>query len=587
MHERRALFGAAWRELWPSTALAIGLAVVCGASILFEPRSPWSPLLLLPAALYAGVASGSSTSRMLSFLLARPCRREQVFASRVAVSLGSLVLSWAIAAAPIMIREPDAVVLLDLLLLLAAVLLAFVCALVGATATEREPLALGIGALLFTAAPLGILLPVEQLEITSTRVLRAHPLGVLAAALIILIGFAWVVRRAWQQRLPLRDAPFVRRMLLDCGAVWVPAQLLCLALVWSAASAGAAVPLVVLGADASGLVIAGGSPSSLDGVHEPRIDAISRAGVPLFDATRRSELTDGTFAGDITRAAWSGGRLALTVDTGRRSCRVFSIADGGSASELDDVHCGDLSLSASGRSLAVGNQVIDFASGETTRFDSYRQLVGWAGDAAVTLGSPYLDPGLRVGERVLSSVPVFGAKVSRSGTRIASTSMADAPTMLPNLDHPTRVDVLSIASGASIRHELALLDGRVVEWLDDEHFAVLGRDHSERNDTRGLTTRLWIVRADSGELLASVRVERGLGLEHIDGPPAGPWVVTLGGTLVEAWTAGGVVLWREQVQTLAGDRHEVRRWAFVGHEVVGIDGHGLRWSRPLPWEVEP
>ncbi|MBC8068097.1 MAG: hypothetical protein IAG13_07175 [Deltaproteobacteria bacterium] len=601
MHERRALVGAAWRELWPVAALAMGVAIATlPSSLIGRPSIPDLLPVLIVVALYAGVAAGRSTTQTLAFLLARPFRREQILAARFGVAVTALAASWAVAAVPILAHQPGVFVALSLGFLLATMCVAFVCTLVGATATDREPLALGIGVLLLSAAPLGLISSVEELEITTARVIHAHPVGLLAAAAILVVAFGSTVRRAWRSRLPVRDQAFVKRLMLACGVAWVPTQLLCAALAWSAAAPDNAMPMVVIGTGSQGLIVASGSPGSLDNTRGPRLDALSIGGEVALDLRHPGDLLDGATAGTITRAVSAGDRVVMTVgyedededededevedEPNDNYCRVV-VLDPGDVRVLD-VRCGPVWLSPSGATIAVehegGFEVLDAASGESIGVDRSgrkRRMLGWSGEQPVTHGI-LGDRDIRVGDLEVATASVQQAELSPDGHRLAVVIDSGSRMLAKDDTEPSaRIGVLSLSTGAWHHHRVDLFNVRIVDWTGAEHVTVNGYSRA-----RGLTQELQILDATRGDVMVSMSLDEGLPVTHIDGPLHGPWLLTRWGVL-EAWSPSGEVLWREHAEGLERDSRDRRRWAVFENEVHAV-ALGRVWRRSLPWEEQ-
>lgn len=574
MREHAALRRAAWRELWPAAIFASVLALGTWAWSIpaqLELRNvsvswsalPWLPLVLAPAAVYAGLAVGRSPTHVLAFVLARPSPRGRLLLARVEVAWASLVIAIAIVTAPAFIGTPHASMLVELALTTALLGLAFAFAVVAALVTDREPLALGIAALLFAIGPSVMLVSCEALGITPPRVFANHPLGLVAAIGIAIAACIGAAKELWCEQLPLRARKPIERVMVRASAGWIAAHLLCWILAWRSSAADAGVPMVILG---DGLV-AIGSPGG-------RIDAVLGAdGAVLMDATAHGD--------DITRAVTDGTRLAVTFADLEGRCRV-ALVDARHGERRIDRGCDRLLLSPSGATLAIvgreGIVYVDTESATTRSVDHLAEIVvvGWLGEELIVHGRESAsDRRLRVGARVLSELPVASARLSPTADRIAMRVVVPRNTL--HDEGPARLGILTLRNGELREHDLTLGDAHVVDWLDAEHVAIRGYDRTLRD------TSLVVMSADDGEL-RRVKIPYALPPQRIVGPAAGPWLVDRG-TLVEALAPDGAQLWRQSVATLERDDDLSHRWAIVDGNVIGIGQDGTRWQHELPWEA--
>jgi len=598
MRDGSAMRRVAWREVWPASVLLLVSACVVAVAASDGPRasSPWLALGLLPAALFTGLAVGRSTPRTLAFLLARPCRREQLLLARFTVAMVSLGIAWTIAMAAILARDFDAARLLDGGFFAGVLVLAIVCGALGSTVTDRESLGFGIGTLVFFTVPLVPLLATEGLDMTLGRAIAAHPLALALLLAACAVGFGRAVFLAWRERLPMRDRWTARAMVTRCAAAWAMTESLCIAVVWSSASPAGATPLVVVGATERGPIVLGGSPASFDGVIGPRIDSMLVGLDPelvMLDTTRRGALLGGLPAGDVTRAVVAGGRVAVTVaarETG--DCRVVVIEADGGALPID-AECGSLSLSPSGNSLAIEAEplrVFDTTTGIARSIPSFLpqvKLLGWRDEMPVYWGRPLFSAGEMgvyfVGERAVMARYEETMRLSPDGHRVALRKGAWSRDgqALTRRDAPADIMLLSLDTGAMSELKVNLASAELVGWLDDDHVVAVGELTPADYDT------LWILDANTGETVASVPLYLGLRLTNIAGPPQGPWLVGRAGAVLEAWAADGTTLWEEHPSRLELDNNEARRWTIVDGQVVGIDPRGRWWRHPVPWEVVP
>lgn len=567
MRERNGLRRAAWRELWPATVFALALALVGVTWCIGDERPPsgWAVLVLLPAAFQAGLAVGRCSPRSLAFLFARPFARERLLAARVGLALASLATAVIPIAIVVVARTLDPSVAMEVALAFAIVVLAFACGLVGALSSDREPLGLGVGLLVFSAMPITMIWTVEILDINAARVIAAHPFALLAVITLEIATCFRAARRLWCDTLPVRDAAAVKRLLFGTARGWLPAQALCVALAWHSAAAEEGSPMIVLGGDARGPIVAAGSPGG-------RIDAVLAAdGSVLLDATAGGET--------ITRAVSDGERLAVTLIDHDNRCRVV-LVDARHGERAIDRWCDRLLLSPSGATLAIvgreGIVYVDTASAITRRVDHMPDvvIVGWLGEELIVHGRENAgDRRLHAAARVVSELPVTSARLSPAGDRLAVRVAVRRKTTYD--DGPARLAFIALADG-SVQHEyeIALRDARVVGWLDDEHVAVYGGRSASTlvllSPEQGEVHRAWIPHA-----FPPARIE---------GPAQGPWLLDRGG-IVEAIAADGTQLWRENLATLERDNGDAHRWAIVDGEVIGIGYAGRWWRHALPWEA--
>ncbi|HWB80352.1 MAG TPA: hypothetical protein VG755_35550, partial [Nannocystaceae bacterium] len=242
--------------------------------------------------------------------------------------------------------------------------------------------------------------------------------------------------------------------------------------------------------------------------------------------------------------------------------------------------CGRLSFSKSGDTLAIfrdGKLVL--VDTEHARagapFEPLQGFIGWRGENAVTRGA---GDRITVGDRKLSELAASGGEISPDEQSVAFRLPLASPGRSSLLRDwgPAVVANLGFDGNASF-FVLPLQNAHVVGWLDEEHLVV-----------DGLTTRmhaLVIVSTRTGTIVREIPASGGLGITHIEGPLDGPWLVGRSGSVVEAIAVDGTVMWQQYVATLQRDSHEVRRWAIVDGEIIGIDRAGNWWHRELPWEA--
>jgi hypothetical protein len=597
MRERNAMYRVAAREVLPGAVLLLVSACVLALVSWNDWRavSFSVTLWLLPGTLYCGLAVGRAAPRTFAFLLARPCRRQQLLVARATIALVALGLAWALAIAVTFARSPGWAQLLDAGFYVGLLVLAMVCGALGATATDRESLGFGIATLVFFSVPMVPLLGVEALDITVARVVDAHPIVVTLLVLGAIFGFGRASWRAWRDHLPLRDRWTTRALVTRCAGTWALVEIVGCVLIWSSASASEATPLVVVGASEHGVIVLSGSGPSFDGTTGVRLDGVAR-GIDepfvVLDTTQRNTLLTGQSAGDVVHAVVGGGRVAVAVvDRRDPHCRI-AVGDGDERAlrwlehELEGT-CPRLSLSPSGSSLAAlrgGTAVIfDVDDGTPQYFDvDERGILGWS-DEQLVWWAPHGrgdDRQVFRGTTPLATVTGTQARLSPDGERLAfGQSIA---VNIPGRRPPgslAGVAVLSLRDGVvrSIHEDAVRL--RIVGWIDSDHVAI--------DDDRGTPAQMTIVHADTGTIVVSVPHGGSYPATHIAGPPGGPWLVTRSGVYLEAWGSDGAVLWHEELSRLEHDNYEARRWAMFDGEVVGIDHHGQAWRHLVPWEVTP
>jgi hypothetical protein len=175
--------------------------------------------------------------------------------------------------------------------------------------------------------------------------------------------------------------------------------------------------------------------------------------------------------------------------------------------------------------------------------------------------------------------------VSRDGSRVAivlrNGDRHDLPSRKPRV--PSYLRIVSLYDGSSVEYELALARVRMLNWLDDDNVMLVARKPERDNGVAAL----FRLDAETGEAIELREIPYGLPIAHVEGPREGPWLVSRSGRFVEAWRQDGKIAWKHDVATLDSDTDEVRRWAIVDGEVVGIDTRGRWWRRPVPWGEEP
>lgn len=579
MRERNGLRRAAWRELWPASIFALVLALATWAWSIpaqlelrehgVKGSSPvsWLVLILLPAAIYAGLAVGRSPTRALAFMLARPCARVRLLWTRAEIAMASLGIAVALAVAPALAHHAYADELIELALCVALLGLAFAFAVLAALVTDREPLALGVAVLLFAVGPCVMLVACEWLGITPPRVVSAHPIGLIAAIGVAIAACIGAAKELWCEHLPLRARGTIERVMLRASRGWAAAMLFCGALAWHSSAADEGVPMVVLGGDAGGPIVAVGSPGG-------RVDAVLGVdGGVLLDATASDE--------EIVRAVTDGERLAVTLTDGESRCRV-ALLDAQHGERAIDRSCDRLLLSPTGNTLAIvgreGVVYVDTTTATTRRVDHPADLivVGWLGEELIVHGRESAhDRRVHVGARVLTELPVKSARLSPDGDRLAVR--VSRPDKTTYDEGPARIAFIGLTDGSMREHEVALGNAQVVGWLDAKHVALHGYP-GWRADTS-----LVVMSLDEGELHRT-RISYAFFPQHVHGPAHGPWLLDRGG-LLELVASDGTQLWRESVAMLDRDDHSAHRWAIVAGAVIGIGQDGRRWRHDLPWEV--
>jgi hypothetical protein len=587
MRETRALRRAAWRELWPAALLVLGCAVAIAQSsaTATRPATMWIGLWLVPAGLLCGTAVGRSTPRMLAFLLARSFRRERVLAARLVVSLGMLGAAWAIVASAVAWADPHPAVVLDAVVVAGVLVLAVICGALGSTVTDREPLALGIGTLVFSSMACVPLVGAEALDVTYARVIAAGPTFVLLALLLGILGMGRAVLHMWRDGLPLRDGRTIRALVTRCAGAWAVAETIAIAQVWRSASPDAALPMIVVGVDERGLVLASGSPQSLD--DGLRLDAI-------HIGTDDPVVAHHAPGSRISEVVMADGRIVVEVTTSgdKPWCAVLIVdLDGGFRPV--EAACGRMWLSPSGRSVAITNEgelaVVDLESAtvlmRTGEFRREREVLGWSGETPLSRdragrvrGPSYA---VYLGDERVATFYAWGMEASPDALRLAY--VVDVPsrfTTKPGV--PTgRIEVRSVADGRGRVLVGPRVAADVIGWLDAEHVATIGHAPDD------VDAMVSIIAATTAEVVVAVPRTGVMPVTGIDGPVLGPWIVNRGGAVLEAWNADGSVLWSEGVATFERDEPDARRWAIVDREIFGIDPRGRLWRHPLPWEVTP